>query len=779
MADSLVLAVDCSTTAVKAIVFDASGRSVGGARRPLSMLRPQSGFHEQDGTQWWDATIDAMAEAIASIDHPADIEAISISHQRESFVCLDADGRPIRPAILWVDTRAAEQIAEFGSPRVAQVSGKPPDVTPAIYKMAWLRQHEPATLREAIQVGDVQAFLAQRLTGRWATSHGSADALGLFDLANLTWDDDLLAVAGVRREQLPELVPSGDLLATLTAEAARDLGLPAPIPLVAGTGDGQAAGLGADAGGSSIAYLNLGTSMVMGVASDEYVTDAAFRTLAGPAAGTFVLETLLNSAGYLVEWFRTQFGLFPDNDELNAAVAAVPAGADGLLTLPYWNAVQPPHWDPLARGATVGWHGGHTPAHFVRSMLEGVAFEAELHLSGLERATGTPITSLHAVGGGTRSTAWVQIMADVTGRDVQVETEGEMSAKGVAVLARAYLAYGGNAGIARAVHDMAARPSRCQAGPEHVRDVWPARRRPPRVVRAVAADVPTLGAVGTRLVRGCCMPSLPHRSDVRAQPDRDVGACPEHDVAQVVIGCRVQHHAGAEDRDRQRGARVVPPVRDLLGVPDGPCQRPTGIAPDDIEAPHLAVAAIGDHEPEQLRGLRLVRVGDEPGDDGAADQRSCRRVSARQGRERSAVPRQLRRLATVGFDAERRPVSEGQHVVAGATVLESEQDADLLAASVTRALLGDAQRFARPGAKDQAQGVARRPLDPSVDHHSAAVRRCRSVSHRWLPSQVCRDRIEQLENQLRFTAQCDTNGALIGGCAHLSIVSHPARRTRW
>ena len=136
------------------------------------------------------------------------------------------------------------------------------------------------------------------------------------------------------------------------------------------------------------------------------------------------------------------------------------AGADGLLTLPYWNAVQPPHWDPLARGATVGWHGGHTAAHFLRSMLEGVAFEAELHLSGLERATGTPITSLHAVGGGIRSAAWVQIIADVTGRDVQIETEGEMSAKGVAVLARAYLAYGGNAGIARAVQ------------------TWPVRARP-------------------------------------------------------------------------------------------------------------------------------------------------------------------------------------------------------------------------------------------------------------------------------------------------------------
>jgi xylulokinase len=455
MADALVLAVDCSTTAVKAIVFDTAGRSVAGARRPLLMSRPHPGFHEQDAEQWWTATVGAMVEVIASLEHAEDLRAISITHQRESFACLDRDGRPTRPAILWVDTRAAAQIAEFGSPRVASVSGKPPDVTPAIYKMAWLRQHEPATLRDAAQVGDVQAFLVERLTGRWATSHGSADALGLFDLAELTWDDELLAIAGVRRDQLPELVPSGELLDLLTTEMARELGLPAPIPLVAGTGDGQAAGLGADAGGSSVAYLNLGTSMVMGAASDRYLTDVAFRTLAGPRDGTFVLETLLNSAGYLVEWFRDQFGLFPDDQALDEAVAGVPPGSDGLRTLPYWNAVQPPHWDPLARGATVGWHGGHTPAHFLRSMLEGVAYEADLHLAGLVRATGTPISSLHAVGGGTRSRVWVQIMADVTGRTVHVETEGEVSAKGAAVLAHAYLAYGGNAGIPSAVADLA------------------------------------------------------------------------------------------------------------------------------------------------------------------------------------------------------------------------------------------------------------------------------------------------------------------------------------
>jgi xylulokinase len=455
MSRALYLAVDCSTTAAKALLFDTAGRSAAVARRPLAMSQPRIGWHEQDPEDWWRAIREAMVEVIGSIDDPRRIRAVCVTHQRESFVCLDAEGRALRPAILWVDTRATAEIAEFGTPEVAELSGKPADVTPALYKMAWLRRHEPAVLRDAVRVGDVQAFVSQRLTGRWATSHGSADALGLFDLAALTWAEQLLDIAGVRRDQLPDLVPSGELLAMLHPEVAADLGLPAPIPLVAGTGDGQAAGLGADAGGRGTAYVNLGTSMVTGIASTVCVTDSAFRTLAGPTHATYVLETLLNSAGYLTSWFRDRFGAATTDTDVDTAAGRIAAGCEGLLTLPYWNAVQSPYWDPLARGATVGWHSGHTAAHFYRSLLEGVAYELRLHLEGLENATLQPITSLHAVGGGTNSQLWVQIVADVTQRQVLLSNEGEVSAKGAAVLAHAHIANHGNLGIAASSHSMA------------------------------------------------------------------------------------------------------------------------------------------------------------------------------------------------------------------------------------------------------------------------------------------------------------------------------------
>ena len=460
MTEPLVVAVDCSTTAAKAVILDRSGRVVASASRPLALNRPHPSWHEQDAEEWWTATLGSVAQAVAALDDPGQVRAMCLTHQRESFVCLDDGGRPLRPAILWLDGRAHAEIAELGSPRVHELSGKPPDTTPALYKLAWLARHEPSVLRTATRVGDVQAFLSLRLTGEWATSPASADTLGLFDARRQTWAPELLEMAGVRAEQLPDLVPAGELLGTIGAGVAATLGLPGPVPLVAGVGDGQAAGL-ALGSRSDVAYLNLGTSMVLGVQSEEYLWDPAFRTLAGVAPGRYTLETVLNAAAYLAGWFRTELGTDDDvvprgsdgsgpdargADALETAAAALTPGAEGLLTLPYWNAAQTPYWDPLARGAVVGWHGRHTRAHAYRSILEGVGFELRLHLERLEAATGRGIRSIRMVGGGARSPLWVRIIADITQRPVRVCADREVSAAGAALLAWAFLDSAGTRG---------------------------------------------------------------------------------------------------------------------------------------------------------------------------------------------------------------------------------------------------------------------------------------------------------------------------------------------
>jgi xylulokinase len=222
------------------------------------------------------------------------------------------------------------------------------------------------------------------VTNRW-----SADTLGLFDLQRMDWAPELLELAGVRLEQLPELVPAGELLGTVPAETALSLGLPEPLPLGAGIGDRQAAGLALGATATGVVYLNLGTSMVLGVQSKDYLWDPAFRTL----AGIYTLETVLNAAAYVATWCREQFGETGADGiagrDIEAGATLLRIGAEGLLTLPYRNAARTPHWDALARGATIGWHGRHTKAHLYRSILEGVGFDLHLHLERLEEVTGS------------------------------------------------------------------------------------------------------------------------------------------------------------------------------------------------------------------------------------------------------------------------------------------------------------------------------------------------------------------------------------------------------
>jgi len=231
----LVVAVDCSTTSAKAIVWDASGARVASASAPLPLSTPQPGYGEQDPTDWWSATAEAIRSAVASVDADR-IVAVSVTHQRESFACLDDRGEAVRPAMLWLDVRAREQVERFGTDRVHALTGKPANPTPAWYKLLWIAEHEPETLARTRRIVDVHGYLVQRMTGLWVTSIASADPLGLVDLATGDYSNELLDAAGIRREQLCDLVDPGARVGALTASAAAELGLRADTVVIAGAG---------------------------------------------------------------------------------------------------------------------------------------------------------------------------------------------------------------------------------------------------------------------------------------------------------------------------------------------------------------------------------------------------------------------------------------------------------------------------------------------------------------------------------------------------------------
>ena len=411
----LVVAIDSSTTSTKAIVVDAEGNIWHTAKQNIQLHTPAMDQYEHNPIRWWETSRATIGEVLSKLS-PTDrsrIAAIGITHQRESFAPFDKEGRPLRNGILWLDGRATEQIRRYGSEHIHELSGKPAGVTPAIYKMAWVKEHETEIFADAYKVMDVHGYVAWMLTGRPVSSQAAADSLGLFDIQKRDWSDELLDIAGVSREQMADLVEPSYEMGTLRKELAEEWGI-GEVPVIAGLGDGQAAGIGAAAVDPEIGFLNLGTAVNAGVDSPVYRYDKVFRTHVSGIPGNYV-----------------------------------------FVTLPYWNAVQSPHWDSVARGAVVGWRGTHSRAHMYRSILESIGFEMRYNLDSIEAGTGVKLTGLRAMGGGTRSLLWRQIMADTTALPITVCTQDEISALGAAVLAMASTVIYGEHDVAATAKKMA------------------------------------------------------------------------------------------------------------------------------------------------------------------------------------------------------------------------------------------------------------------------------------------------------------------------------------
>src|SRR5919202_4132162 len=284
----LVIGVDCSTTASKVVVWGRQRGVVAEGRATFPLLNPRPSWYEQDAEDWWTATAAALRAAVSPID-PRGLGGLCMTHQRETFVPVDERGRPLRAAILWIDERLRAQVAamdmRFGNQRVHQLTGKPVALTPSLYKILWLQEHEPDVLRRAYKLLDVHAYLAHRLTGAWRTSWACADPMGLVDMRSFTWCTDLMAALGLDPTRYVDLVPPGAVLGEVTDEAARVTGLPAGTARPGSAGEGQRTGPRAHITRGGQAYLNLGTAVASGTHAEHYIADPAFRTLASPIAG--------------------------------------------------------------------------------------------------------------------------------------------------------------------------------------------------------------------------------------------------------------------------------------------------------------------------------------------------------------------------------------------------------------------------------------------------------------------------------------------------------------
>jgi len=438
----LVLGIDVSTTATKAVLVDDQGavRGVGAESYGVSTPRPL--WSEQDPALWWAATATAVRGALtaAGVDG-GDVDAVGLAGQMHGAVLLDSADVPLRPAILWNDQRTAAECDEIrervGMPRLVEITGNDALTGLTAPKLLWVRRHEPETWARVAHLLLPKDYVRLRLTGEHAIDKADASGTLLLDLVARDWSSMVLNALGIPSGWLPRTFEGTDVTGGLTDAAAAETGLRPGTPVVAGGGDQSANGVGVGAVAPGTTALSLGTSGVIFASTDRPLFDPGGRVHAFCHAvpGRWHMMSVMLSAAGSLRWFRDAMARGTGYDELLADAQEVPAGSDGLWFLPYLSGERSPHPDPLARGAFVGLTVSHDRRHLTRAVLEGVAYGLRDGLD-LMREAGMPApTQIRVSGGGTASPLWRQILADVLDTELATVSTTEGAAYGAAVLA--------------------------------------------------------------------------------------------------------------------------------------------------------------------------------------------------------------------------------------------------------------------------------------------------------------------------------------------------------
>lgn len=435
-----ILAHDLGTTGNKATLFDAAGQLVGSAFAGYATQYPAPNWAEQDPEDWWRAVSDSSRQLLQVTGTAADeVAAVGFSGQMMGCVPVDTAGRALRSCIIWADQRAQRQ-AEFMAERcdanaIYTRSGHRASPAYTAPKILWLRDEQPEIFAATHRILQPKDFVIHRLTGVFATDYSDASGTLLFDLVTRQWIGDFFAVLDLSPSLLPELYPSTGVVGAVTKEAAAATGLAPGTPVVVGGGDGSCAGIGAGVIDPGEAYLNIGSSAWISVASSAPVLDPRERTVTFHHVHPerYCPMGTMQTAGGAREW---AWRVLHDGDlDLDSVAAGVAPGANGLLFLPHLMGERSPYWNPLARGAYVGLGVQHGKAELARAALEGVAFNLRLILDCLTAQTPN-IAVMRFVGGGSRGALMRQILADVFGMPIHVlALQGDATSWGAAVAA--------------------------------------------------------------------------------------------------------------------------------------------------------------------------------------------------------------------------------------------------------------------------------------------------------------------------------------------------------
>lgn len=426
--------IDLGTSSVKCLALDAAGTVLAVAQERYSVDRPSPGWAEQDAEAWWRATAAALASMRAALPPGTALRGIGLSGQMHGVVLVDAQHAPVRPAIIWSDGRAEDEVArwraEIGDDVTEKLSGFRAASGMAGVSLSWLMRHEPEALARTSFVMQPKDFIRLRLTGEAALELTDAGASLLFDLDRAAVAPEFLAASRIDESLIPGLVGTLDIAGRVTAAAAERTGLTTGIPVAAGGGDQAMAALalGLDGPDRAAVSLSSGGTVVVPLTPGSQVP-GGYHRLASAVPGSMFAMGVVLAAGLATDWLGSLTGR--PTVELLESAADVEADAS-LIALPGLGGTRTPQVSSARQGAFAGLGFHHSPAHLMRALVEGAAISLADSLAEVQRGTQSA-ASVVLSGGGARFAVWRQAVADAAGVPVVVSSDLEHSALGAAL----------------------------------------------------------------------------------------------------------------------------------------------------------------------------------------------------------------------------------------------------------------------------------------------------------------------------------------------------------
>lgn len=417
-----VLAHDLGTSGNKVTLFDENGAMV----REVKMSYPTHYYNfnwaEQNADDWWAAVCQGTRQVLQEID-PGRVAAVSFSAHMMGCLCVDRDGNPLRPSIIWCDQRAQREFRQLrdalGEDKIFQTTGHRGSANNSLPKLMWVKNNEPEVYAKTFQTLQCKEYIIFKLTGQFVTEPTDGVGTLAMDIVRREWSEDMIAASGIEREKFPPVLKSTAVAGHVTREAAQATGLAEGTPVVMGGGDGIAAAIGSGAIRLGETFMSFGSSAWVSTVAASPMFDAGWRNQNWPhiVEGLYLSDGVMQSAGGSYGWARQALasaGESAESDtdaEIERLAAAAPPGANGVLFLPYLLGERSPWWNPDAKGAFLGIQMGTTKGDLLRAVMEGVAHNMA-YIADMLRENGLPLRDVTIIGGGARGALWRQILAD-------------------------------------------------------------------------------------------------------------------------------------------------------------------------------------------------------------------------------------------------------------------------------------------------------------------------------------------------------------------------------